>query len=290
LPYIITDHDAKVLKQLVRWFQGDIVSTRMRANEGSIDHQEHQAPEMYVGRTTDQGIPGLTGDIGIGTGKGEYTGTSQDPSKAYAYPGEGQCTVYQLLNLNGKKTLVKVAMDPLTVYNLCKQPIPGDVFVELVRDKYGAWYAISCEHGGAPVPTGTGSTGTATGSGSKGTGTGTGHLGCCPGHHYDLTLLFATVTNVTGDCVFCIVSNTFTTGPGNGVYYVQYACIGGALLFGFDTVTCLPSVLCNGVPVTLNFSGATGGLVSCSPLLIQWHNISFMSPCGNCSFDITISQ
>lgn len=84
----------------------------------------HQAPEVYIARVPDTGIPGL--------GEGD-TGTASDDA-----PGSEECDIYKI---DDNDDLVRVGTLSKTVYNLSTKKI-SERWIPVFRDKFGKWLAI----------------------------------------------------------------------------------------------------------------------------------------------------
>jgi hypothetical protein len=92
------------------------------------------APETYVARTPAGGIPAM--DAGTSTG----TGTT---SLMDDVPGYAECTIYQLLHTGSTGPhLEPIPSLTRRVYNLSNDDIPGNVWIVVTRDKWGAWYPV----------------------------------------------------------------------------------------------------------------------------------------------------
>lgn len=83
----------------------------------------NQAPEVYIARVPDAGIPAL--------GEGN-TGTASDDA-----PGSADCDIYKI---NDDDDLERVATLEKTVYNLSTKKIM-ERWVPVFRDKFGKWLA-----------------------------------------------------------------------------------------------------------------------------------------------------
>lgn len=119
------------------------------------DHEEHQAPEVYVARIPPGGISALS--VGANTGTG--TGT---PATSDDVPGSTLCPIYQLITDGGIR-LISIGVS-YQVYNLSIEPVKAGRWVLISRDKYGKWFitgTVGEEEGEEPSGTGTG-TGTGT--------------------------------------------------------------------------------------------------------------------------------
>lgn len=99
----------------------------------SIDHEEHPTPEVYIARTPSGGILALS--------EGAITGTG---SLAWVddVPGQAICQIYKL---NSSRAFNRVDGLTRTVFNLATALIPGNAWIIVQRDKFGAWFADSAQ-------------------------------------------------------------------------------------------------------------------------------------------------
>ena len=118
--YVLSEDDKKalsILNQLVK--QGKLNITR-GYEHGKVDHEEHQAPEIYVAKTPSAGIPAIT----------------------QTNPGKADCEIYRLIpaiGSDGEADLEEVPNHEKTVYNISGIDIEGDVYVLVSKEKYGSW-------------------------------------------------------------------------------------------------------------------------------------------------------
>ncbi len=101
--------------------------------------------ETYVVRVPDGGIPALS------TGSSPNSGTGTGASAFGAdLPGQAQCEVYQLAQVDGIGTPVLMPTDGqlVTVNNLTRSPLSAGRWLAITRDKFGDWYALTEESSG----------------------------------------------------------------------------------------------------------------------------------------------
>lgn len=100
-------------------------------NRQVVEDPPIQTPEVYIALTPAGGIPALTVLPGTGTG-------------GYDQPGVAECNIYQARFIGGSPLTPEIVPVPNVsrlVYNLSTTAIGGDVWILLVRDKYGSWIA-----------------------------------------------------------------------------------------------------------------------------------------------------
>jgi len=130
----LTDDDVKLIQQLLdesgkRWF-----STTGRGAEGSIDHQEIQAPEVYVARVPSTGIPALIEEPGTG------------PGQLNDNPGSALCDIHRVVYTAAPVGTANDGMmvsvgSKRRVWNLGIISIQGNQWIIALRDKFGYWFA-----------------------------------------------------------------------------------------------------------------------------------------------------
>lgn len=142
MPKALTEEDAAFLRETaerVRQLLGD-TANRPRVNAWD---EFQPAPELYIARTPSDGLPPMLG----------------------AEPGAAECDLYQLLrDDNGVPYVSPLLTQPKLVFNLSSDPVGGNRWALIQRDKFGSW--VLGGGGLEPSPTTTDPT--------PGTGTGTG--------------------------------------------------------------------------------------------------------------------
>ncbi len=138
--YFLSESDRKALGELFSWWKNTNENTP-KVNSHKIEHEEMQAPEVYVAYSPSGGISGRVGLV----------------------PGSEICDVYQIDFTDGDPTTpTLVQLSPLSqrVYNLSPASISGADPILIIRDKLGRWIVASApsSSGGAGEP----GTGTAT--------------------------------------------------------------------------------------------------------------------------------
>ena len=113
-------------KKLLQWVLDEARKRWQNAqSRPPVGHdQPHQAPEVYIAITPEDGIPGLTFGEGTGTGTGGDSYT----------PGSAECNIYQIVG----GILVYAGFSKI-IYNLSVDAIPRRTAVETSRDKFGEW-------------------------------------------------------------------------------------------------------------------------------------------------------
>lgn len=135
--YFLTEADVAAVQALLEKSERFVERPGAPSAEDTIT-----APEMFVARTPDEqqnppngGIPGLIEEAGVGF-KDE--------------PGHADCDLYRVLKgADNRWTLRAYPEHSRRVYNLSLQAIPKSTWVLVIRDKAGAWWAVT---GGAADP------------------------------------------------------------------------------------------------------------------------------------------
>lgn len=124
------------------------------------DTPDYLPPEVYVARTPPEGIAALVGDFtswtGTGTGPTEFgTGTgSCRPGWAGTgtgtgtghwgtdddLPGYAECELYRIVEVCHRDTMLHLDKS-VRVYNVSTTPIAGDIYIPVMREKFGRWIA-----------------------------------------------------------------------------------------------------------------------------------------------------
>ena len=225
--YYLTDEERKLLQHFFTKQRQQLASWKPNADPMMEEHQEFLAPEVYIARTPNAGIPAMY--------EGQLTGTGTlaptDDVPAYA-----TCQIWKVSYPN----LIKVTDLTRKVYNLFTEDIPGDSWILVARDKFGTWVAT------APAPS----------SSSKILG----YRYFCDGespinrqveyaYYEDGHFQFI---RYTGVCCDCVDYPTVSTGTGSGTFDPGTGT--GTLDDSYDTLCCqeVPTQLC------MTFSGYTG--------------------------------
>lgn len=142
--YGLTGADLDVIKALVRDYRNG--PTRGRGYDGRVDHEEQQAPEVYVALTPSGGIPALAASSVVDTGTGQADEHNGDA------PGYAECAAYRVLppadGTDGAE-LWEVPGLSFRVHNASGSDVAGDSWVLVVRDKGGVWWAVTGGGGGS---------------------------------------------------------------------------------------------------------------------------------------------
>lgn len=125
---VLTNDDFALLREMLRAFRDG----RLGGSRGDRSHLDidYMAPEVYIAKVPDAGIPGLT--------PASETGTATDQD----HPGYAECDIYRILEVNGSPSLVEVGGFNKRVYNLSEDTIDADVrWITVLRSKFGQWLA-----------------------------------------------------------------------------------------------------------------------------------------------------
>lgn len=117
----------EMLAMLADWRQRRTIETVSRSIRPVPDPQ---APEVYVARAPEGGIPGID----------ENTTGTGSPGWQDDIPGSAVCEIYKLSPVNDVYTLKRTGFYK-TVYNL-GAAVDGQALVSAVRDKWGKWWAV----------------------------------------------------------------------------------------------------------------------------------------------------
>lgn len=131
--YFLTADDVIAIKKIIEAEKNRGVNNYGRPKVGTVDHEEQQAPEVYVARTPQEGIDGLVAD---------ESGNLED-SLNYA-----DCDIYRLNRLETSSKLERVGTLSKRVYNLSTTSVQGDRWVPVARDKCGSWYVMGADSAG----------------------------------------------------------------------------------------------------------------------------------------------
>jgi len=140
----LSDEDIALLQRVLDKSKGEFGNVAGRADMGGVKggpDEYHTPSDVHVARTPNSGILALR----------EETGTGIADS-----PGSAVCDIYRVVGgvINRTPAFSK------TVYNINQDPIGGNRWILIHRDKYGKWF------GGTPFP--------APSADETGTGTGLG--------------------------------------------------------------------------------------------------------------------
>lgn len=145
--FAFSEDDARLLRQLIERERRQVQNTRNRpAPLADIP----QAPDVFVVKAPDGGIPALDAEAGTGTGTGTL-----------GYPGSAICTIYTAREVGGYTKLVRRTNFEKRVYNMSEATIPEGSWCLITRDKSGTWWAVPAavsEGGGGGDPASDGST------------------------------------------------------------------------------------------------------------------------------------
>ncbi len=116
--YYLTTADARTLSQMMTEWRRKHPTLRYSGDEDTAD-----APEIYIAYTPVGGIPALSG----------------------VTPGAAECTIRQILR--DVPSVVVSQVTARTVYNLSSTAVPPATTVLTVRDKFGAFIAVTAPGG-----------------------------------------------------------------------------------------------------------------------------------------------
>ena len=114
------------------------------SNRPHIPDQLEQSQDVYLARTQSSGLqPAVAGDIS-GTGSGSVSSSLWQSGLADTLPdaldpSQNCCQVYWVLD----NKLQEAPFSPVCVWNMDYSWVPGDCWVWISRDKYGAWFLVS---------------------------------------------------------------------------------------------------------------------------------------------------
>lgn len=133
--YALTEQDFLLFREMKEWFRRQTMNTRNRPDAPS---ELGTAPEVYIARTPSGGIPALsTGAWTMGSGTGTVV---QDD-----VPGSAtECWIFCIES----GVLVPLHVKQ-TVYNLSLNDVEGDLWIPVVRDKFGSWLVAAGGTGGS---------------------------------------------------------------------------------------------------------------------------------------------
>ena len=94
------------------------------------DEGEPPAPETYVAKSPEGGIPALSVH---GTGS-SLADLSDDE------PGHADCEIYRIVIEDEAATLRPIPHKTKLVFNLSLDDVPGDTWLIIGRDKFGFWF------------------------------------------------------------------------------------------------------------------------------------------------------
>lgn len=138
MQYYLNEDDVRRLRSLLSAHRN--TAPPRRGYEGKVDHEEQQAPEVYVAKTPANGIAARgSSDTG--------TGTDDDDNG----PGYDWCELYRVVdNRSGEPALYPLGAAGVTerVHNLSSSDIAGGEWILVIRDKGGVWWAVTGGGGG----------------------------------------------------------------------------------------------------------------------------------------------
>lgn len=146
--YWLSANDRQSLKELLREHERRSRNTTGRIGAQDIEHQEYMTPEVYVARTPAGGIPALDENT---------TGTSTT-ALGDDVPGYAECDIYRIIDdeTGGDNPVLKPVEElSKRVHNLSIFPIDEYQLIQVIRDKFGNWYAHDIWIGTDTVGTGT---------------------------------------------------------------------------------------------------------------------------------------
>ena len=128
---VLTPNDEAILSELIRAHKNRPQNTTQRPRR---DQDENEAPEVYVARTIENGIPPLVEEPGAGI--------KDQPGYAY-------CEVYRITKASTRFELRPIPGLRKRVFNLTLETIPAGQWVLIARDKPGSWHVVRGGSGGA---------------------------------------------------------------------------------------------------------------------------------------------
>lgn len=143
-PIALTEQDVRLLQDML---DRERRQRRNTANRPAVDQELGQAPDVYIALTPASGIDARAGNV----------------------LGFADCAIHRVVHPN----LTPVGGLTRRVYNLALESLPGNTWIPVTRDKWGAWLAGVGAVVSAEPDTGTG-TEDGNGNGTPGTGTSTG--------------------------------------------------------------------------------------------------------------------
>ena len=103
-----------------------------------------EAPDVYLARTPAAGLVPLTIGDDVGTGSGSVSTSLFNSGLADTLPvAQGCCQVYRVMDLGSGPQILEAPIPPVCVCNMSSDPIPGNCWVWIQRDKYGMWFVSS---------------------------------------------------------------------------------------------------------------------------------------------------
>lgn len=128
----LTTKEAKVLRDLIQKVMRMPSGGPLRYRPG--EDTDILPPETYLARTPAGGIAAL--DVNTTT-----TGTGSGTARNDDVPGEADCALYQILDVDGTPTVKEIGVTR-TVYNYSTSAIPGRKLIAVTREKFGRWLAL----------------------------------------------------------------------------------------------------------------------------------------------------
>lgn len=141
---VLSEADLKVLRELIVKSSKLLTGGRSLGMEKLFNPGDDLiTPEVYVALVPIEGIPPLqfTG-VSTGTGTSTSTGTGEGPEKGDE-PGYAECDIYRILDVYpNQPELIPVSVNPLRVFNISYDWIPGyTTWVLVQKTKTGEWVA-----------------------------------------------------------------------------------------------------------------------------------------------------
>lgn len=125
--YILSQEDIRVIRSLYFRFGRlqHYTNAFGRPPEDYLDHEEFHTTEFHIAFTPTGGIPGLN-----------YLNSTGDGH----VPGSADCQIFRI-DPNGATANDTEAVTGYTqkVYNLSSEPVSGEAWITVTRDKYGNW-------------------------------------------------------------------------------------------------------------------------------------------------------
>ena len=130
MPAMIPDNELAEMRRMLVWFRQQ--RPQRRADPLQADHEEHPAPEVYVARSPQSGVPAMQLDLGTLTGTGSALQAEDDISR----PGVADCDIFRVLPTGAMEKVDGLSKE---VHNLSEKAIPKFQFFPIKRDKFGTW-------------------------------------------------------------------------------------------------------------------------------------------------------
>lgn len=137
--FALSEKDIKFLQRLLYQYNHAqrYVNAFGRPPEDAFDHEEFHTTEFYIAKTPEGGIPALTVLSSIGEGD---------------QPGSAVCQILRTNPSTSPESTERIIGVEEKVYNLSTEPIAGEEWIFITRDKYGKWYALISSGGNTSFP------------------------------------------------------------------------------------------------------------------------------------------